>query len=247
MRFGLIVRTLFARLSRLERREIVTVALLGAISAGIWAFLAIASEMREGDTQSFDRSILLAMRSRSDSQEPLGPPWFQEAARDVTALGGVTVLALVTALVCGFLVMERKARTAGFLLLAVVSGQLVAQGLKGVYGRPRPDVAPHGVVVYSSSFPSGHSMMSAATYLTLGALLARSHSQRRVKVYVLSVAAFLTAAVGVSRVYLAVHWPTDVAAGWAAGAAWAALCWTVARFLQMRRQIEPERGGAADR
>lgn len=235
---------MLSRLSKLERNEIVTIVLIAAISAGIWSFVEIGSEVLKGDAQAIDTAILLAMRSPANSREPLGPPWFQEAARDVTALGGIVILSLVTFITAGFLAMEKKSRMAWFLVLSVVTGQILATALKEIYQRPRPSLVPRGAYVYSSSFPSGHSMMSALTYLTLGALLARSHRQRRVKIYVLSLAALVTVAVGLSRVYLGVHWPTDVAAGWTAGAVWAVACWTVARHLQRKQQIEPENAGA---
>lgn len=237
---GTRLHIMFSRLGRLERREIVTLVLLAAISAGIWIFVSIGSEVVKGDTQAIDKMILLAMRSPADSRDPAGPRWMQEAARDVTALGGMTILLLVTLATCGFLLMESKAHMARFLLLSVLTGQLLSIALKDIYHRPRPDLVPHGVYVYSTSFPSGHSMMSALTYLTLGALLARSHRDKRVKIYVLSLAVLATIAVGISRVYLGVHWPTDVAAGWTAGAVWAAACWTLARYLQSRERIEPE-------
>ena len=86
-------------------------------------------------------------------------------------------------------------------------------------------------------------MMSAVVYLTLGALLARSQPRKRLKAYFLLVAAFLTLIVGVSRVYLGVHWPTDVLAGWTAGAVWAILCWLAARRLQRSRRLEPATPG----
>jgi undecaprenyl-diphosphatase len=88
-------------------------------------------------------------------------------------------------------------------------------------------------------------MLSAVVYLTLGALLSRVEGPPRVKVYVLSVAVALTLTIGVSRVYLGVHWPTDVLAGWCAGAAWAVVCWRVALFLQRRGDVEVGAEGRA--
>jgi undecaprenyl-diphosphatase len=85
--------------------------------------------------------------------------------------------------------------------------------------------------------------MSAVVYLTLGALLARLADQRRVKLYFLAVAALLTLLVGLSRVYLGVHYPTDVLAGWSAGLVWATLCWLAARSLQRRGAVERSAAG----
>jgi len=127
-----------------------------------------------------------------------------------------------------------------FVLGSVLGGQLIGTILKDLFQRPRPDLVPFSAYASGASFPSGHTLMSAVTYLTLGALLARSQERKRVKAYLLLVAIFLTFAVGVTRVYLGVHWPTDVLAGWTAGAVWALICWLTARKLQSRRTLERE-------
>jgi undecaprenyl-diphosphatase len=234
-RQGLLSRSL----ALLGRHELGLLVLLCAIAAGVWAFAGLASEVKEGETSSFDRRILLSMRRPGDLA-PIGSPAVQEAARDITALGGVSVLSLVTLIAVGFLVLDGKSHMAWFAGASVAGGLLVSVLLKDVFQRPRPEIVPHVVYASSSSFPSGHSMMSAVTYLTLGALLARSHEQKRLKAYFLLLAALLCFMVGVSRVYLGVHWPTDVLAGWMAGAVWATMCWVAARWLQGRRTLEGE-------
>jgi undecaprenyl-diphosphatase len=212
---------------------------IAGIAAGVWIFAALAGEVIEGDTLAFDRAVLLALR-QPGTLAPLGPPAVQDAARDITALGGVAVLALVTMMAAGFLILDGKRNMALFVCGSVLSGLIVGTILKDVFQRPRPDLVPRVAYFSGASFPSAHSMMSAVTYLTLGALLARSHERKRLKAYFLLLAALLTIAIGVTRVYLGVHWPTDVLAGWTAGAVWAVLCWLAARFLQERQTLEPE-------
>jgi undecaprenyl-diphosphatase len=226
------------RLARvLEFRGLVVLLVLVALG---WAFFGLADEVMEGDTHALDRSILLAMRAAGDLSDPLGPPWVEEMGRDVTALGGIAVLSLVTVAVAGLLWLQGAARSAILVVGAVVGGTLLSSFVKEVFDRPRPDLVPHEAAVYTASFPSGHSMMAAVTYLTLAALFARVQPKRRLKFYVLTVATIVTVAVGVSRVYLGVHWPTDVLAGWTAGAAWALACLTFARWLGSRGDVEAE-------
>lgn len=198
-------------------------------ACGVWAFISLADEIVERETHAFDRAVLLAFRNASPPHAPLGPVWFQEFCRDVTALGGIGILVLAVLAVTVFLMLAKRQRTALFTFVATSGGMVLSQILKALFDRPRPDLVPHAVEVATSSFPSGHAMMTAVVYLTLGALLARLLPQRRLKVYIMAVAMALSAMVGLSRIYLGVHWPTDVLAGWAVGAAWAALCWLVAR------------------
>jgi undecaprenyl-diphosphatase len=212
---------------------------IGAVGALVWAFISIAEEVMQGETHELDEMILLALRDSADRAKPWGPHWVQETARDFTALGGVAVLLLLTVAAIGYLRLIGKKHSAFVVLIAVICGQVCSTLLKMGFDRARPDLVPHGAFVYTASFPSGHAMMSAVTYLTLGALLASVHTPMRIKAYVLTVAVILTLLVGVSRVYLGVHWPTDVAAGWVVGAAWALLSSLIMRWLQKRGEVEP--------
>lgn len=220
------------------RHELATLVVLVLVAAGVWGFAELADEVMEGETSSFDERVLLAMRSPGDRADPLGPKWLEEIGRDLTALGGMVVLTFLTFTVTGYLWLDGKRHAAVFVLAAVAGGLLLSLALKGGFERDRPALVPHGSYVHTTSFPSGHSMMSAATYLTLAALLARVNLRPGLKAYVLLLAVLLTGGVGVSRVYMGVHWPTDVLAGWTAGATWALLCWLLARWLQRRGKVE---------
>ncbi|MBO0905276.1 phosphatase PAP2 family protein [Jiella sonneratiae] len=215
--------------------------LIGALLAAgaIWAFVALAGEVVEGDTKGLDRTILLALRSSTDPSDPVGPRWLEEFGRDVTALGGTGILIMITTFVAIYLLISGKHRSMVMTVAAIAGGFLVGQVLKRSFDRPRPDLVPHGDYVYTASFPSGHSMMSAVTYLTLAILLARVEPRRRVRAFLLGLAVFLTVIVGISRVYLGVHWPSDVLAGWTAGAAWALMWWLLATWLESRGAVEP--------
>jgi undecaprenyl-diphosphatase len=216
------------------------------LGLGVLAFIGIADEVVEGDTMRLDRWLLLALRASGDPGDPLGPVWVEEMFRDFTALGGIGVLSLLTLASVGYLWLQDLRRVAGFVLAAILGGLLLSLALKTGFDRPRPDLVSHGSMVYTSSFPSGHSMLSAVVYLTGGALLAAVHNARRLRLYLIGCSVLATLLVGVSRVYLGVHWPSDVLAGWAAGAAWAAACWLAAQWLQERGRIEGGITGPGD-
>lgn len=218
-----------------ERETLVALVLIALCA---WVFVELADEVVEGETFAIDERLLLAMRVDGDPSDPVGPLWFEELARDITALGGTGILALLTLAAVGFLALQRNGRLALYLAVAVTSGAAVSTLFKSLFDRARPDLVPHGQHVYTASFPSGHSMMAAVTFFTIGALLASAQPNLRLRAYLLGLATLLSVAVGVSRVYLGVHWPTDVLAGWTAGTAWALLCWTVAQVLRRRGRVE---------
>jgi undecaprenyl-diphosphatase len=202
------------------------------------AFARLAAMVARESISEFDTHLLLALRVPGEPDNPLGPTWFEEAARDLTALGSMSVLFLLVTAVCVYLLLLKKWRTAMFVALSTSGGALLSFLLKSGFARPRPAiVAPH-TDVFTSSFPSAHAMSSAVVFLTLGALLARSEPNHRIKAFLMGTAALLTLIVGVSRVYLGVHWPSDVLAGWVAGAGWALAVWLLARWLQRRSALE---------
>lgn len=218
-----------------------SVLLAGAIVAGgLWGFVEISEEVLEGSSHELDTRILLMFRTPGDPDNPIGPLWVEEAMRDITALGSASVLILITAGVVLYLLMTGRRSAALMVFVSVAGGQVLSSLLKLGIDRPRPELVSHLAEVYTMSFPSGHAMLSAVTYLTLGALLARIEKRRATKIYVLSVAVLITVLVGASRVYLGVHWPSDVLAGWCAGFAWAMLCWLAANFLRQRGGLREE-------
>ncbi len=218
---------------RVARFPAVTAAILAAC-----CFLGLAAAVVGGETDRFDEGVLLAFRNATDHDDPIGSARVEEMARDVTGLGGTAVLGLTTMVVVGFFLLQRKWHLAIYVAAAVAGGAVMSSVLKAFFDRPRPDLVAHGQQVFTASFPSGHSMLSAVTFLTLGALLAGAQKERAMRRYVLAIAVFVTFSVGVSRVYLGVHWPTDVLGGWTAGAAWALGCWALSRFLRERGRIE---------
>ncbi|MGZ3459067.1 MAG: phosphatase PAP2 family protein [Archangium sp.] len=209
-------------------------ATLLALVAVVLGFITLSDEVRERETQHFDERVLLSLRRPDALEEPVGPRWLAESARDVTSLGSVAVLALVVCAVSGFLVLVRRWRTLALVVGSTVGGGVVSSLLKHLFARPRPSVVPHLTWVLSESFPSGHAMLSAIVYLTLGALLAQLTERRWLKAYLLGVALLLTLLIGLTRVYLGVHYPTDVLGGWMAGLGWALLMALLARAARRR-------------
>ncbi len=210
-----------------ELPVLVAIVLIAALS---WGFIELADEVLGGDTQHFDQAVIEALRDPNDPRLPRGPSWLADAARDVTALGSPAVLALTVIVVTGYLAMLKRWRTIAVLLAAVISGAILTALLKQGFGRERPPSGSALQGTHSLSFPSGHSLSAALVYLTLGAMLARVMPTRKLHVYFIGMALAVTILIGSTRVYLGVHYPTDVLAGWAVGSAWALLWWLIARW-----------------
>lgn len=207
---------------------------LGVSAALLAGFGIVADEVTEGETVKFDNTVLMALRVPGDPATPIGPSWLPEAARDVTALGSFSVLTILVVGVVAFMALVGKRWTAVFLTGSVLSGTIVSTVLKIFFDRPRPELT--GVAkVFTASFPSGHATISAVVYLTLGAVLAEIGATRRLTIFFFSAAAFLTVIIGLSRIYLGVHYPTDVIAGWSIGSAWALLCLLVFSAVRAKR------------
>jgi undecaprenyl-diphosphatase len=221
----------------LEARTLI--ALFVSVGAML-VFAEFVDRIVKGETRSFDERLLLALRDPNSPSHPIGPAWLQILFRDITALGGYTVVALITLAVIGYLLIDDKAAAALWVLVSVGGGAVISNLLKFAIERPRPELVARLIEVNTTSFPSGHATLAAVTYLTLGALLSRVEARRRAKIYVLTLAVALTLLIGVSRIYLGVHWPTDVLAGWCVGAAWAMLCWRIALALQRSGKIESD-------
>ncbi|WP_333573587.1 phosphatase PAP2 family protein [Sphingomonas sp.] len=194
-------------------------ALLGLSLAGLAAFLCL----RFASGFAFDPALLLAFRTPGDLATPIGPAWLLQSAIDISALGGYTVLWLAGAATLIFLFAFGKRSEALLLGGSLVGASTINALLKLFLHRSRPDVVPHLAHVSSASFPSGHAMISAAVYLTLGMMVAQTQTSRWARAYLLGFAVLLVLLIGCSRVFLGVHWPSDVLAGWCFGAIWA-LC-----------------------
>jgi len=166
-------RRLREQLRDLARHELVRVLMVALlVVVGIWGFVELAGDVIERDTKAFDRWLLDALRHPEDPAWPRGPRWLVEVGRDMTALGSSIVLALVTAAVVGYLLLQRKYGAMWFVMITTTGGGLLSYALKELFARERPSPVPC-IWVSSPSFPSGHAMLSAVVYLALGILLAR--------------------------------------------------------------------------
>ncbi len=226
-----------SRALKLARTEFAALSALFIVALGAVIFADLAEDMRDGASQGFDQAVLMMLHPYAgDPGRPLGPWWLKEAASDITSLGGISVLGLFALIAIGFMVLLRKRLSAVLLVVGLAGGVLLSEGLKSVFERERPPEIYQAVKTINASFPSGHALLSAVFYLTLGVMLARAFPRRRFKAYVMAVAVLMTVLVGTSRIYLAAHWASDVFAGWSVGAAWAMALWLAAYGIERRQK-----------
>lgn len=202
-----------------------------AVAACLAIFAAIAALVAVPDSREaihgVEAALIGAMRDQAGAA--IGPAWLHEAVRDVSALGSMTVSIGLSLLAAGYFALRGDMRMALFFVAVIAGAVALASGAKELFARPRPDLFEHATRVFTQSFPSAHALVSAAVAAALAAALAegaRKGASRRAVFAACGGIAFL---IGASRVYLGVHWPTDVAAGWALGLAWTLLCIPVAR------------------
>lgn len=203
-----------------SRNAELTLIGFAAVCIGAAVLSLLGSIIISGKWRAFDEWMVLAFRSAADPAVPIGSRAILIAVRDVTALGGVLPLVVLVAIVAIYLMLKGHRRTATAVVASSLLGVIVSELIKTFIDRGRPDIVPQLVNEVSGSFPSGHAMMSALIYLTLGTMLARLEDERKVRVFIMGAAIALPVAIGVSRIYLGVHWPTDVLGGWCLGALW---------------------------
>jgi undecaprenyl-diphosphatase len=227
------IATFLRRALRVARAEIAALAALLVVTLGVMTFVEVADDATEADGQAFDMAVLTWLQPVPGDAR--GPWWVEEAAADLTSLGGISVLALFAVIAVIFLVMQRKRLSALLLVLGLAGGVALSEGLKAVFERARPPAAYQAVETINASFPSGHALLSTVFYLTLGVMLTRAFARRRFKAFALGCGVALALIIGLTRVYLGAHWASDVIAGWCAGAAWAMALWLVSYAVERRQ------------
>ena len=190
------------------------------ITAAALLGLAAASLFAEGGAHRLDRALILWFRDAHDLSDPLGPAWFQEAVRDMTAFGSFVGLFFMTTAAALALWLCGYRRLATGLVASVLMALLVSNGLKIVIARERPDIVTHAALTFTASFPSGHAFLSAAVMLSIAGFVGLASQRDDIALLCLVFAWVMVLLIGLSRIYLGVHWPTDVLGGWCLGIVW---------------------------
>lgn len=202
--------------------------------AGTAVFALLAEQVMEGGTQRFDNAVLLWMNEHAN-------PRLDIVAMEVTSLGSGVVTWMIVAVSSVFLWTSRHRYSVLLLWVAVVGGSALNATLKGIFERPRPELFPWRVPhAGQSSFPSGHSMGAMVMYATLAYLVARLESTPALRRLTFVFAAILVSLIGASRMYLGVHYPSDVLGGFVIGLAWATFCALGIEAIRYFRRRKPE-------
>ncbi|REG82196.1 phosphatase PAP2 family protein [Marinomonas pollencensis] len=207
----------------------VTRSNLVLLSVLFFGFVLLATLVHTPIVAHIDSSLLFALRDSHDVRQGWGPDWVGSLMRDITALGSNWLLGFFSLVLAGYLALIGKGRLALYFLIVIASGMVFSFLLKWGFSRPRPELVPHATKVYTSSFPSGHAMSSALFFLSCALLPDWQYPKRSAARWWLGVAVLIPLCVALSRVYLGVHWPTDVIAGLCAGFFWALLCFVLAK------------------
>lgn len=229
-----VIRNVLQRLRQLRWRGFTLLLSWATVAGGLWIFLVLTEEVLGKDTHEVEKRIMLALRNPDDLHRLIGPSWLEHAAVNLTALGSVSVLTLLVVLVAGYFLVTRQFVSAALLAIASLGGTIISHVLKQLVARDRPDVVPHLARIHDPSFPSGHSLLSTVIFLTIAVILAHSVPDRRAKVYLVFSALLLAFIVGLTRILIGVHYPSDVLAGWTIGAVWAVLCWLATDYWRAR-------------
>lgn len=220
-----------------SRFELSALILITVVVGAAWGAVEIADLPREGASRSLDEVMLSVFRSSSDRTNPVGSRGIEDISRNISSMGSNAVLVFVSIIVVSYLLAQGRKKASWLVVASIVGSLGISFVLKLLFDRPRPDLSVESVHVTTSSFPSGHAMVSMAVYTLFAALLARLDSRRWVKIFFLASAVLINLVIGITRLHLGTHWPTDLLAGWTIGAAWTTLCWLTA----YARSHEPAR------
>ena len=195
--------------------------------ATVALFLAVLVAMLAGQTQAADEWTLLALRLPQDSGRMVGPSWLSDVMVAITALGEASTLTAFVLLAVAWFHFRGDRRALRMMLVVGIGGLLLMLALKYGIGRPRPDLVPHLARIDHGSFPSGHAMMTMAIFLSIAVLVGRGLRSARRRGTLVAVAVASSLLIGTTRLFVGVHYPSDVLAGWMIGLSWAAACWLV--------------------
>ena len=192
---------------------------------GLMSFFTIAAAVAAGLTKNYDQIILVSLRSSGNLSFPLYGKWLLPVMKGITSLGNTESLTLITIIISFYMILKKEYSTAVILVASVLSASLIDILLKSAFARTRPAVVPHLVAAYYYSFPSGHAFITTVLFSSLEFILLKSVSRRIIKYFTISLTVTVLFLIGFSRVYLGVHYPSDILGGWSAGLFWFSFVW----------------------